>query len=373
MESEVESRKKLNVLFITRNFPPQVGGLERVAFYLYSYLKKKTNVFLLKWSGSKKFLVFILPYFFVKASFILIFGKVDLIYFNEGFLTFLGILLRVFRKPAVVTIHGLDITYKSKIYQLIIPRCISKMEKVICISEATKLECIKRGVPQNKIYVIPDGIEDEFYLENNKEVLKKKIFEKFKINIGEKKVLLSVCRLIERKGIHWFIEKVVPQILKERNDFIYIVVGEGRMKGIIRKIIKEKELGNWVFLPGKVNNEDLKLFYNISDIFIMPNIPVKGDFEGFGIVALEAASCKVPVLASDLEGIREAVKHGKNGFLIPPRNVKFYLEKIKYLLEDDDRKFREEIRIFVKSNYSWEKITGLYLDVFKNLVKKNSF
>lgn len=362
----------MRILFITRNFPPQRGGMERVAFYLYTHFEQKANIILLKWTGGRKLLIFVLPYFLIKAGLILSSKKIDIIYINEGFLSFLGIFLKIFKKPIVITIHGLDITYKNIIYQLVIPGCIAKMDRIICISQATKLECIKRGIPERKICVIPDGIKDKFYIkEDEKDKLKRDFAKKFNINIKNKKILLSVGRLIKRKGIHWFVEEVIPLLLEKYKDFIYVIVGDGHLRGNIEDIIHKKKISNWVVLLGKVSDELLKLVYNISDIFIMPNIPVEGDIEGFGIVALEAASCKLSIVASDLEGIRDALLEGAVGSLIPPLNAEKFKNEILRLLNDDNLRqgWGEKAREIVIKNFRWEMITNKYLEVFTNITR----
>ncbi|OPX28219.1 MAG: hypothetical protein B1H08_06305 [Candidatus Omnitrophica bacterium 4484_171] len=359
----------MRVLFITRNFPPQIGGLEKVAYYLYSYLKKEADVILLKWSGSKKLLFLILPYFLMKASFILIRNKVDIVYLNEGFISVVGIILKFFRIPVVITINGLDITYNNVLYQLIIPKCIMRLDRVICISRAAKEECLKRGIAKNKIIVISPGFENSFYAEKDKEGLKNRFKEKSRLDIQHKKVLVSVGRLIERKGVHWFIDKVIPLLLEEYKDFIYVVVGDGPTRGKIESIIQERKLSGWIKLLGRIDDGFLKIVYNIADIFIMPNIPVKGDLEGFGIVALEAVSCKVPVIASDLEGIKDALLDGAAGSPISPLDAEGFKNEILKLLNDDGlrQEWGEKARKTVEDNFRWGRITKRYLEVFEEL------
>jgi glycosyltransferase involved in cell wall biosynthesis len=360
---------KMIILFITRNFPPQVGGLEKVAFHLYSYLKKEGEVILLKWSGSKKILFLVLPYILLRAFLILSIKRVDIIYLNEGFLSILGIILKLFKIPIIITIHGLDITYKNKFYQFIIPKCISSLDRIICISRATKKECIKRRISERKICIIPDGLEDEFYIDTDKEKLKEKFMEETGIKVGNKKILLSVCRLIERKGIHWFVDRVIPLLIDDYRDFVYIVAGDGPMCRHIKHIIHKKKLHNWVILLGRIHNGLLKLLYNISDIFIMPNIPVAGDIEGFGVVVLEAASCKLPIVASNLEGIRDVLLDGEVGILVPSSNPCAFREKILALLSKDYlcREVGERERDLAIKYFMWHKIAKRYLNVFEEV------
>ena len=358
-------------LFITRKFPPTKGGMEKVAYELYIHLSKITEVELIKWGGANKWLFFILPYFLFKSIWILLTKKIDIVYLQDGLLAPLGLVLKIFRKPVAITIHGLDITYKNRFYQFLIPNCLKKLDKIICISNSTKQECLKRGIPEGKVTVIPDGISDEFYIAWDKKTIRNQLERRFNISLEDKKIILSVGRLVERKGFHWFVTEVIPKLIQQRKDFIYIIGGEGFFRKKIEVLIQNK-LQDFVKILGQVENEDLKMLYNAADTFVMPNIRVKGDMEGFGIVALEAASCGLPVIASNLEGIKDAVKNNQNGFLVEPYDSEGFIKTICQLLENDE--IRESVgkkaREFTLENYSWDKVTQQYLNEFEISIKK---
>lgn len=358
------------LLFITRNFPPQIGGLERLSYFLYHHLSRHFNIILLKWSGNKRWLFLVLPYFITKSIFLILSKKVDIIYLSDGFLSLLIPILKPLRIPIIITIHGLDITYNNLIYQLLIPKCIFLADRIIVVSRATRKECIKRGIPQNKIEIINNGIKDIFFLNKDKEVLKEKLKREYKLNIAKEKILLTVGRLIARKGIDWFLEEVIPY-LKEKNDnFIYFIVGNGPLYRKITAIIKNKGLGSNVYLLGKVGDELLKLLYNVADVFIMPNREVKGDLEGFGIVALEAASCKLPIVASDIEGIRDALLNGKTGMLLPSKDKVRFAEAILKILYNKKlaTEMGQRARELTIENFSWAKIIEKYKAVLEKRI-----
>jgi len=349
------------ILFITRKFPPMKGGMETAAYELFMHLQVMANVELIKWSGSNKWLPLLLPYMLLKSIYILLRDNIDAIYLQDGLLAPLGLVLkRVFSKPTIITIHGLDITYKNRLYQLVIPSCVKRLDKVICVSNATKRECVKRKIPIEKASVIPNGISDKFVIKNNKKELRDGLSRKLQISLNNKKILLSVGRLVERKGYSWFIEKVIPELLRRRNDIVYIIVGGGVLRKKIRRLISKNNLEDYVFLLGKVDDEMLRILYNSSDIFVMPNIPVKGDMEGFGLVLLEAISCDLSVVASRIGGIKDVVKDGITGFLIDPYNRNGYIETINSLLENKDTCNHFQGRQIIEI-YSWEKIAKKYL------------
>ncbi|MFC1948311.1 glycosyltransferase, partial [Chloroflexota bacterium] len=187
-------------------------------FHHLFYLSALIDVKMVKYSGSNKWLPIVIPYLLIRAIGILLTRQIDVIYLEDGLLSPLGIILKLFRRPIVVTIHGLDITYTNRLYQLIVPQCVGKLGKVICISDATRKMCLDKGIPEGKITVIPDGISDEFYIHGDKQSLKEKLSKKLEINFENKKILLSVGRLVERKGIHWFVENVMPKINEKGND-----------------------------------------------------------------------------------------------------------------------------------------------------------
>jgi phosphatidylinositol alpha-1,6-mannosyltransferase len=352
----------MKVLFITRKFPPSKGGMEKMAHELYSGLEKNPDITidLVSWRGSNKYLPIIYPCLFLNSFFKCIFNNYDIIYTQDGLLAPF-VLLKLFKKPLVITIHGLDITYSNKFYQRIIPRIVSKFDKIICVSSATREECIKRKISSEKVEIIPNGVslnEKEMHINCTYQFTKK-------TNI------ISVGRLVERKGIHWFVEKVIPELVKIDPNIEYTIVGGGPYLKEINKIITEKNLEQYVKLLGRIDDLELQNIYRNSDIFVMPNIPITGDMEGFGIVILEANSYGIPVIASNIEGIKDAVLDGKTGYLIETLNKDMFLEKIldvKKELEINNN-LKNDIKRVTLEHFSWDIISKKYYETFKNLTK----
>jgi len=327
-----------------------------------------TDLELVSWGGSQKWLPLIIPYFFIKSLWIYARKGPDHIHLGDALLSPLGLILKsLFKRPVSVTVHGLDVTWKFRLYQFLVPRCLKRLDKIICVSEQTRKECIIRGVDEEKIVVIPNGVDpEEFYITEGRLGLKEDLSNRLKIDLGNKKILLSVGRLVERKGFHWFISETLPRAIGKRGDVLYLIVGKGPFAGKIRETVRDHDLRDHVLLLGEVDNGTLRLLYNVSDVLVMPNIKVEGDIEGFGLVALEAASCGLPVVASNLEGIKDAIKHEKNGFLIEPYDAQEFTNVIIKLLKNDEKrqKFGEEAKIFVLQNYSWKTISRRHLEEF---------
>jgi glycosyltransferase involved in cell wall biosynthesis len=325
------------------------------------------------WGGSTLFVPFFVIYAFLRAVITVPRSNhVKMIHLSDALLTPLGLALRtLLRVPVIVTVHGLDVTYSNRLYQWIIPKCLSRMDKIICVSSYTRRQCIRRGVPASLCEVIPNGVNMEEFSGNFTAQGMRNLQAAAGHVIRGRKVLLTVGRLIERKGVVHFLTEIMPRLLAQRDDICYLIVGEGSQRDLIETRIASLHLGDNVALLGRVDDDTLRAAYSIADLFIMPNIPVQNDIEGFGLVALEAAAAGRYVVASRLDGIPEAIVPGQNGTLLDPLDSDAFVIAILDLLEDDER--REELGQkaceFVRSRYSWDIIARRYLQVFMKVIQ----
>lgn len=342
--------------------------MEKVSYEITTHLADIAHTYLIANRKGKKNLPFFLPYALFRALFLIKKHSIDIVHLSDGMLAPIGSIIKsVCRIPVVSTIHGLDVTYPPKLYQRVVPASLNKLDKLISISHHTKSECLMRGI---KICaVIPNGINpDEFY--SSTPGAKEKLQAQINIDLAGKRLLLSVGHLVARKGFDWFIGQVMPKLDR---DTLYLIIGgygnasKGDEIQVYSRLIKELQLESQVYLLGNVSSEILKLAYNSADLLIMPNIKVPDDMEGFGIVALEASSCGLPVVASDLEGIKDAVINNENGFLLKPKDAKGYLQKILDYKEDVE--FKRKVREYTTRNFCWDKIAAKYLETFQDLTR----
>jgi glycosyltransferase involved in cell wall biosynthesis len=362
----------MKVLFIARRYPPSVGGMERYAYDLHNAISDQAQTYLIKWGGKSKLtLIFILPYFFIRAIYALLTKNIDIIHIQDGLQAPMGLVLKlIFRKPLVIVIHGLDVTYSNWLYQKIIPACLNRADHIFCISNAAKHEVLIRGVNEKKVTFVPLGITDDIF-KNNKKIFKQKALEILNIKDPQTKIILSVGRLVRRKGISWFIENVFGKVVEGSiNKITLVIAGEGEEAHRIRETVKMSKFGKNIHLLGRVNEDKIKTLYNGSDIFIMPNIKVEGDMEGFGRVLLEASLCEIPVVASGIEGINDAIENNMNGFLIHEKDEKYFANTIINLLSDEKAaiKFAKKSRKYSLKNYSWDKVSSEFIKVYKKII-----
>ena len=347
----------LPILFITRNYPPKVGGLESYSFNLIEAFACVGTTHKITLSRSIKHLPWFIPYALIKAIYIVHRYSVRNVHVCDGLLAPVGLLLKCLTGVRVTaTIHGLDITYGNSFYQKVIPHCVEMLDRVVCVSRSTREEVLKRTriLPEDCV-VIPNGIQrDEMFLPHSKTDLRRKFEASADIPITDRKVLFTVGRLVKRKGLAWFVAHVMPRL---EEDYVYLIAGDGPERDLIAEIIVRHHLETRVFLLGRIPKKIRNALYNLSDIFIMPNITVPNDVEGFGIAAIEAGSCGLPVVAGNIQGIRDAVIDGKTGFLIEERDVKGFLERIRNM----DLK-SEDVRSKVNEIFDWSKISARYRD-----------
>jgi len=173
-----------------------------------------------------------------------------------------------------------------------------------------------------------------------------------KHNLATNNIILSVARLVSRKGIDVVI-KAMPQVWQTIPDAVYLIVGEGtdrnRLNWILKENIKSKDRDKIIFC-GLVPDEELAGYYQTAKIFVMPTREVKGDIEGFGMVYLEAGLFKLPVIASQVGGVKEAVKGGETGIFVDGLNSHEIASAIVKLLKDDEYRLK-----LSSNNYNWAR------------------
>ena len=361
------------VLFVTRCFPPAQGGMERFAADLHGALNERVELHTLQYGGSKPGLVVILPYFFIRALWLLVTKQIDVIHAQDGVVS---IMLRplawLFKKPMVVVIHGLDITFKLALFQWLIRWSLRSASAIVCISSAARDEVVKRGIPAAKTNVIPIGVTDDLFTSSSAKA--RAAVSEAVGDVQDRKVLLCSGRLVKRKGVAWFIEHVLPVVTAKQPQTLLLVSGDGPDRENIQQVVSQTDQADAVWLLGRTSDELLKNLYNSADCFVMPNIPVAGDMEGFGRVLIEAALCEVPVVASKLEGIVDAVHDGKNGRLVRAEDADAFARAVLQIIQDEPsqeraKKQAKKARAYSLQTFGWEHIAGCCVDLYDKLTE----
>ncbi len=308
-----------HILFITRSLQQGAGGMQSSTRTLLQAVSDEHGMRcrVVGYAGGKLGLCFFLPYAWMRA----LFSRAQIIHFGDAASAIFLPVLRFFRPNLrlTVTVYGLDLTYDFLFYQWLLRRSLPHAHCIVAISKATAFVAEKLGVPKEKIVIIPCAvIIPQPLLRCGEE--------------GETSQILLLGRQIPRKGTLWFLQTVLPTLLQEIPDLHCVVAGDGPELPNIRSAILKNTLEHSVSVLGAVSEDQKKNLYLTSSLFLMPNIPVQGDMEGFGLVCLEASFSGLPVVAARLEGIPDAVIEGVTGLLFESLDVNDCLRAIKEAL-----------------------------------------
>lgn len=359
----------MHILFVTRKYPPSTGGMENAAYELYTALAKTNDVTLIKWGGANKFLPIVYPWLFMQALIAGLQKRHDVLYMQDGVMAPMGWLLKLcLRRPTVLTIHGKEVTYNNPVYKAIVPHFVKAQTLLVAVSNDTR-DAVRAAIRGTDPRVIFNGVSNKFYNPNRHDAQYAAVASAVGMQpeeLKKYKILHTNGRFVRRKGVLWFIDEVLPKLVAER-PILYVVSGDGKDRELIEAAIADRGLSENVRLLGRVPNDLLYALYNVADVFVMPNIPVPNDMEGFGLVAEEAASCGTLVIASNLEGIPDAINDGKNGILVPPMDVEAYCMTILHELAHPTLT-PEAIREYTMAHYAWSEVARQYEQAMHQLI-----
>jgi len=289
-------------------------------------------------------------------------------WFPGGFVAYF--INKMIKTPYVIAAHGSEILDKQNsgnYTKELIRKCLRIFKKqvfnhsdhIFSVSNFTKRVLIDQGVFAHKISVVNNGVDIDKFMPLPKD---KKLQKDY--NLDEKKVLLTVSRLDKHKG-HDIVIKALPLVLKEVKNMKYLIVGKGSEEDKLKRLVKMLGLDRQVAFLGFVNDNNLVKTYNLCDVFILLPKEIDGDFEGFGLVYLEANACEKPVIGSKTGGIEDAIEDGKTGLLLDsdkPENVASAILKLllnKNMADRLGKNGLEQIRKYRTWDHSAEEMLRL--------------
>ena len=382
----------MEILFISHKYPPAIGGMEKQSFELLRHLRLQHTVRTLLYDNQESRLRF---FFLLKKRIKRLLKKypnIELIYFNDGLLAAIGAtLLKNCSIPMVATVHGLDVVFPNIWYQRFLRRQFPKMTALIAVSRATAEACIKRGIPKEKIHIVHNGIDHDLAKTTVQKDFLVTFEKKHLLSLSNKKIIVTMGRSVVRKGFSWFVREVLPHL---NSDAILLLIGPRSHapqwlsalpipfqhqlaiafsmpsdEMALQSAMQQKAVQQKVYALGKLPFSEVRQLLSIADLFIMPNLPIAGDMEGFGLVALEAAISGTPVVAANIEGIQDAIQDGQNGWLLPTADKTVWINSINKLLADPAnlKNFGRKAQSYTLNTFSWEKMAEGYNDVFKKI------
>lgn len=364
MHPDVTKYNLLQHTYYFRKLPP--GGLQRkreITGLILKYFYKKPGCLLkarlLSDSGKDSVLkILCIGFPFLNNK------PYDIIHCHFGPNGVLGVTLReigVFEGKVVTVFHGYDLSsYLRKHGHAVYNSLFVKGDMFLPISERWKNRLIELGCSEQKIAVHRMGIDmGKFcYLPRKPR------------NNGVVR-LLTVARLIEKKGVQYAVQ-AVASVLKRHANIEYTIVGDGPIKNTLEGLIGELNIGNKVRLLGWRHQEEIIELMQQTDILIAPSVVGgDGDEEGIPVVLMEALAQGMPVLSTQHSGIPELVQDGESGFLVPEGDVDALADRLEFLVKHQEiwsemgRKGREHVEKFYNINSLNNRLVELYHQLLK--------
>ena len=312
-------------LIITNTYPPYKGGVAKYLYELSSKVSEHRDITVItRVSGKNEKLENLtivravrynetpiinkIHHFFLCANcFIINRNSIENIFAGAtvpfGVLAILFKILKPRLKVFVFTYGSEIIKVDTLLYRRLLKYVLRKCDYIITISNFTK-NALRKYFPKPIIMIHP-GYKGVFYKKNHK---------------GNKTIkLLTIASLTKRKGQQYVI-KALSKIDKNI-DFEYHIIGNGYQKKELEELAYKGNIGNSVFIHTGLSDEEMWEHYRQADIFIMTTYQDGHDVEGFGIVYLEAGAYSLPVIATDVGGVGDVVKHNYNGIIVQAKNI----------------------------------------------------
>jgi len=278
--------------------------------------------------------------------------------FPEGFSAVL--LGKLYRKPVSITLRGHDINDLPRypLRKRMIVYALKNCTTIFSVASALKKGAVDLGISPDKINVIGNGVDPERFPLVDKKTARETLKMPY-----DKKIILSVGHLVERKGFHIVVNSVSKLIHNYGMELLLVIVGSGGEEGDyskeIKKCITMNKLENDVLLVGAVENEKLFWWYNAADVFCLASSK-----EGWANVLLESLSCGTPVVATNVWGTPEVITQPNLGVLVE-RNENEIADGLREVLQKEwNREYLNEYSL----KFTWDSICDGIFKKYSSLV-----
>jgi phosphatidylinositol alpha-1,6-mannosyltransferase len=371
---EDHTTTQLKILLITRNLPPLVGGMERLNWHLANGLAQHAQVTIIgpKQSLSKappntdfigaplkplwRFILSTL----ISSIWFCIKRRPEIVFAGSGLTAPMALIGAKFSGgTSVVYLHGLDIAVNHPLYRLLWLPAIRRMGRVIVNSSYSEKLARAVGIADHKICIIHPGVSLPDKTPSEDTIAAFRARHK----LGNSRLLLSVGRLTERKGLMEFVRFCLPEIIAAIPDAILVVIGDEPSDSLyakhqsiasIQSEVEKNGLGGHIRFLGwmPMDADDLQTAFYTSSVHIFPVKHSDSDPEGFGMVAVEAAAQGLPTVAFASGGIVDAVYQDKSGYLVEPGNYPAMTQATIQVLADARPVWRHQTLDFA-CGFAW--------------------
>lgn len=272
---------------------------------------------------------------------------------------------KLFKVPYLCYVHGEEIPAyaASREYSFLARLVYQNARRVIVNSENTHRSFSAFTGIENSVRVMQPGYDAGFFSPCA-------INSQFREKHGwtGRKVVLTVGRLQRRKG-HDHVIMALQRIREQVPDVLYVIVGDGEEREFLENLVAEFQLRSYVQFMGKVDDATMLSCYQQSDLFVLANRDVDGDFEGFGMVLVEAQACGKPVIAGLSGGTAETLQPGETGILVDAAYPELIAGAVVTLLQDDPLRNAMGVHAaeWVSSHFEWGNLVVQAKGIFMEL------
>ncbi len=273
-----------------------------------------------------------------------------------------------FGTPYLVFAHGEEITtldrnrYLSRLRNAV----YTNADAVVCNAEFTRAQLIRIGVKPARIHKITPAVDVERFRPQERD---RELMRRFDLNGCT--VLLTVARLVSRKG-HRLVMDAVARLRGAHPDLRYVIAGTGPDLAALREYAGQLGIAGHVRFAGYVPDSELSNYYNLADVFVMPNREETGDLEGFGMTFLEAGACGKPAIGGRSGGAEESIAEGVSGFLTDPDDAAELAQTLERMLQNAElrNKLGDQARRRACADFTWDSRALLLHEVHRSLTAK---
>ena len=329
----------MRLLFVTQDFPPDIGGIQTYSWEVAHRLADRvahltvmapdrpeaasvdraTSFPIVRLPGRSDLLpLFLLPTLPTRARRM----QADVAFHAQWQTVGASVLARaLFDRPRriVCAAHGRELLFNpatgypglGAAYDRLRQTLLHQVDAFLPVSHYTAGLLHERGVPPGRTHVVPNGTDPDCFRPHDDTSLRQRL------GLADRSLLLTVGRLVRRKGIDTVL-RALPTIIQTCPDVAYVIAGTGPDRARLEQLATRIGIRERVQFVGEVDHDRLPLYYSAADLFVMPAREDPPDVEGFGLVFLEANACGTPVIGTRTGGIPDAVQDGETGLLIPP-------------------------------------------------------
>lgn len=185
-----------------------------------------------------------------------------------------------------------------------------------------------------------------------------------------RKLLLTAGGLKPRKG-HDVVIRALGILARKRDDFQYLIIGAGKLKEHLQNLVTVEGIAKRVTFCGQIDGDELVRYFQACDLYVHTPILTNWQFEGFGIVYLEASACAKPIVAADSGGIRDAVLDGRTGLIVPEGDTIATAGAIEHILDNPElaERFGNQGREYARQN-TWDIVGQSFIRLYEEISAK---